>query len=258
MAVHYNYLDEVLPQVQDGHAIQFITDLQKVIAAGAIALLLIIVGKLLTARMKSKKDLEALVVPDKKPSMFGFVDLLVENFIEFHDSILGKERRKYVPFNASLFFFIFLINLLGVIPGMPAATTTVWINVGMALVVFIYFNVEGVRELGLANYLKHFAGGDAILGLYWGLVLLLAPLLFTLEIISTCLRVLTLNLRLYWNITADHEVLGIFADLLRSTYIGAVPFYGLAFFVSFMQAFVFTILTMIYILLATQHEEEGH
>ena len=78
--------------------------------------------------------------------------------------------------------------------------------------------------------------------------------LFGVEILSVLLRVLTLNLRLYWNINADHMVLSIFNDMAGGLF-GSV-FYGLGTFVSFMQAFIFTVLTMVYILLATQHEEE--
>ena len=149
-----------------------------------------------------------------------------------------------MPFTASLFLFLLAANLLGLVPGMPAITTTVWVNVGMALVVFLYFNYLGIKEHGLLSYLKHFCGP----------VWLLAWFIFPLEIFSTCLRVLTLNLRLYWNINADHEVLNIFTNLIGPF---AAPFYVMGVFVCFMQAFIFTTLTMVYILLATQHEE-GH
>jgi F-type H+-transporting ATPase subunit a len=81
----------------------------------------------------------------------------------------------------------------------------------------------------------------------------LAFLIFPLEILGTFLRILTLNLRLYWNISADHIVLGLFTDLVPV--VVPVIFLALGTFVCFMQAFVPTILTMIYILLATQHEE---
>ena len=80
--------------------------------------------------------------------------------------------------------------------------------------------------------------------------------MFVIEILSVSMRVLTLNLRLYWNMTADHTVLSIFTDLTK--FIVPVVFYGLGTFVCFMQAFVFSTLTMVYILLATQHEEEEH
>ena len=117
----------------------------------------------------------------------------------------------------------------------------------MALVVFLLFNWAGVREQGVLSYLKHFCGP----------VIFVAPLVFPLEILSTCLRILTLNMRLYWNISADHLVLATFTDLTK--YVVPVAFYAMGAFVCFMQAFVFGTLTMIYILFAVQHEEEeGH
>jgi F-type H+-transporting ATPase subunit a len=138
------------------------------------------------------------------------------------------------------------MNLIGLIPGMVSPTTTVSVNVAIALIVFLSFNYYGIREQGLVNYLKHFAGP-----VWW-----LAPLLFPLEILSAVLRVLTLNLRLYWNITADHIVLGVFTELTK--YVVPVIFYGLGTFVCFMQAFVFTTLTMVYIFLAVDHGAEEH
>ncbi|MCI5065195.1 F0F1 ATP synthase subunit A [bacterium] len=250
MEGHYTYFDHIIPQFQDGAVVEFAADHQKGIAAIVIALVLVVVGKVCVQQRVTASaslpagDPNAKVIPGKKPSFFGFLDFLMESFVYYHDSVAGKENRKYAPFTASIFFFVFFLNLLGLIPGMPAATTTVWLNVAMALIVFIYFNVEGMKEHGVVNYLKHFAGP-----LWW-----LAPLMFCIEIISVCLRVLTLNLRLYWNITADHMVLGIFSDLLPPVL--ASPFYILGLFVSFMQAFVFATLTMIYIVLATQHEED--
>jgi F-type H+-transporting ATPase subunit a len=190
---------------------------------------------------------EAGVVPEEKLNTTGIFDLLVEGFVNFQDSILGKENRKYLPITGTVFFYTLLLNLIGIIPGVPAATTTVWITVPVALLIFFGFNYYGIREHGLFNYLKHFAGP-----IWW-----LAPLIFVLEVMGTFLRILTLNLRLYWNVTADHVVLGVFTDLVPV--LAPIVFYILGTFVCFMQAFVPTILTMIYIMLATQHEEgEGH
>ena len=101
-----------------------------------------------------------------------------------------------------------------------------------------------MKENGLINYLKHFCGP----------VPALAILIFPVEIISTTLRILTLNLRLYWNISADHMVMSGFVDQVFGP--SGIVIYVLALFVSFMQAFIFTTLSMVYILLAVQHEEE--
>jgi F-type H+-transporting ATPase subunit a len=218
-------------------------NLQKYLAAGALATVLIVGGAALTRDLRAGKTSEA-VIPTAKPTLFGVVDLFLEGFINFHDSVLGKENRKHVPFVASVFIFLLLSNLVGLIPGVPAIATTVWVNVALAIVVFIYFNTFGVLEHGVLGYLKHFGANS------WIIFLILAPL----EILSTFLRILTLNLRLYWNITADHVVVHTFTELTK---VGVpVVFYALGTFVSFMQAFIFTMLTMVYILLATQHGEE--
>jgi F-type H+-transporting ATPase subunit a len=208
-----------------------------VIAAGLVA-----AGKTISSRLKTDSQLESAVIPSEKITLFGFFDFFVESFINFQDSILGKENRRYLTFTGSIFIFLLASNLMGLIPGMPAVTTTVWINVGLVFCVFVFFNLQGIKEHGLVGYLKHFCGP----------VIWLAPIIFPLEIISTLLRLLTLNLRLYWNITADHIVLGAFTDLTKV--IIPVVFYAMGTFVAFMQSFVFTTLTMIYILLAVQHE----
>jgi F-type H+-transporting ATPase subunit a len=247
MEAHYTYLDHFIPQIHlgahGGEIVAFAADHQKFITALVMAVVFFLLGKLLV-QQRVEGGMQDEVIPQKRTSFFGVLDFFMESFVSYHDSVAGKENRKYVPFTASIFFFIFFLNILGLVPGMPAATTTVWLNVAMALVVFIYFNVEGVKAHGAWNYFKHFMGP-----LWW-----LAWLILPIEIISVCMRVLTLNLRLYWNISADHMVLSIFTEMMPPVL--AAPLYILGFFVSFMQAFVFATLTMIYIVLATEHEEE--
>ncbi len=239
MEAHYNYFQHLIgPEVAQA------AEWQKLAMAIVLGLALVLIGKRASARLSSPAGIDGAIVPGERMGLFGFFDFFVEAFVKFHDSVLGHHGRKYLPFTGALFLFILSSNLIGLVPGMPALTTTVWVNVGLAMVVFIYFNTLGVREHGLGGYLKHFAQP-----------LMLAPFIFPLEIFSTCLRVLTLNLRLYWNISADHLVMHIFTGMLGP--ILPVPLYILGTFVCFMQAFIFTTLTMVYILLATQHEE-GH
>lgn len=238
MEAHYNYFQHLIPG-----SIAHADEWQKFATAVLLGLALILLGKSAAARIGSKKSTAALI-PEEKVTLSGFFDFFIESFVKFHDSVLGHSGRKYLPFTGTLFLFVLTSNLIGLIPGLPALTTTVWVNVGLAVVVFIFFNGLGVKEHGVGGYLKHFAGP----------VIFLAPFLFPLEIFSTILRVLTLNLRLYWNISADHLVMHIFTGMLGP--ILPVPLYVLGTFVCFMQAFIFTTLTMVYILLATQHEEE--
>jgi len=195
---------------------------------------------------EKKGNVNDQLVPEKKFGLTGFFDAAVEAFVKYHDSVVGKENRRYLSLSGTVFFFIFFMNLLGLVPGWPASTTTVWINVAIALVVFFAFNTYGIREQGIKGYFGH------MMGPVW----LLAPVILVLELFSLSLRILTLNLRLYWNISADHTVLQIFTDLVPV--LVPVVFYAFGTFVAFVQAFVFTTLTMIYILLATQHQEHEH
>lgn len=238
MQAHYSYLDHFLP-----HSTAHDIDVQRFLAGIILCISLVLIAKLLTGRISKVEGVKSHVIPGKKLSWFGFFDLFAESFIKYHDSVLGKENRKHIPFTGSFFLFIFVANLIGLIPGMPVVTNTVWLNVGMALVVFYYFNMFGVLVNG-GGYFKHLLGP----------MMLIAPFYFLLEVLSICIRVFTLNLRLYWNIKADHIVLDTFTNILPP-FLG-FPFYFIGTFVSFMQAFVFTTLTMIYILLAVEHEEE--
>jgi F-type H+-transporting ATPase subunit a len=239
MGAHYTFLGQIIHGPGEG------ADWEKFVTAILLSSALVYLGKKASAPVKAQGP-EALIVPSEKIGLTGFFDFFVEKFVAFQDSILGKENREFLPLTGSVFLFIFAANLLGLVPGVAAVTTTVWVNVGVALVVFTAFNYYGVRANGVGGYFKHLLGP-----IWW-----LAPAFFCVELISILLRILTLNLRLYWNISADHILLGIMTDLTK---VGVpVVFYAMGTFVAFMQAFVFTILTMIYILLAVQHEEEHH
>ncbi len=219
---------------------------QKLATAILMGLALVFIGSKSAktlAKRRARLGAQNGVVPEEAISTAGVADVLLEGFVGFQDSVLGREGRKYLPITATIFFYTLVLNLIGLIPGVPAATTSVWTTVPVAIFIFCSFNYFGIREHGIKNYLKHFAGP-----IWW-----LAPLIFVLEVMGTFLRILTLNLRLYWNVSADHVVLGVFTDLVPV--IAPIVFYVLGTFVCFMQAFVPTILTMIYIMLATQHEE---
>ncbi len=244
MQGHFTWFHS-LPEMLHGYS-KYYPDTEKLFLAGALSLFLIWAGKHATKFLRRSEDIETRIVPGSEGILYNIFDILIEAFVKYHDSVLGKDNRKYVPLTGTIFVFLLFSNLLGLVPGFAAITTSVWINVGIASVVFFCFNWYGIREHGALGYFKHFLGP-----VWW-----LAPFIFCLEILSTCLRVLTLNLRLYWNITADHIVLDTSMQLTKV--VVPVAFYALGTFVCFMQAFVFATLTMVYILLATQHEEEHH
>ena len=158
-------------------------------------------------------------------------------------NIFGSENkaRKFLPLLGGSFLFIFFSNLLGVFPGFYPATQNLNSTLAMSLVIFFTYNYLGFKEHG-AGYLKHFMGP----------VLYLAPLMIFIEVVSHLVRPASLSLRLFWNMFGDHLVLQIFSNL--TPYIVPAIFIGLGVFVSFLQAFIFTILSSIYISLSTSHD----
>ena len=128
--VHYNFFESLTHD----------QNWQKLSLAILIAGVLAIIGKTLSSRLKSEAQIDSAVVPSERITLFGFFDFFVESFIKFQDSILGKENRRYLTFTGTIFIFLLVSNLMGLIPGMPAVTTTVWINVGLAFCVFVFFN----------------------------------------------------------------------------------------------------------------------
>src|SRR5690606_6975695 len=150
---------------------------------------------------------EAAVIPASRFSLRGLVEVVTEFIVGISDLVVGEEGRKFVPMFASIFFFIWINNLIGLIPGMTPATDNLNTTLAIGLFSFAIYNFYGIKENGL-GYLKHF----------FGPVLWLAPLMLAIELVSHCIRPLTLGLRLQGNIMADHTVLGVFVDLFSSVW----------------------------------------
>jgi F-type H+-transporting ATPase subunit a len=159
-----------------------------------------------------------------------------------HDA-LDHGANKYVPFIGTLFIFILLMNLIGIIPGFESPTMSPAVPCGIAVSVFLYYNYMGVREQGLGKYLAHFAGP------VWYLAWLMIPI----EIISHLSRPLSLTVRLFGNMFAGEKVTLTFLSL--TYFLVPVIFMGLHVFVAFLQAFIFMLLSTIYIAGAVAHEE---
>jgi len=196
----------------------------------------------------------------------NIAELLVQLVVSQSDAIIGKVGRKYVPFFGTFFFFILLSNLMGLLPGFAAPTGNLNTTIGLALVSFIGYNVIGVREQG-PGYFKHFIGpmtslpGSNIVAKLAFLPVLLISVVFflILELFSHGFRPVSLSLRLFGNMMGDHEVIGAFISLTKL--VVPVAFYAMGTLVSLIQAFVFTLLSMIYVALAISHghdEEHGH
>jgi F-type H+-transporting ATPase subunit a len=169
-------------------------------------------------------------------------------------SIIGPHGRRYMPFIATLWLVIFLSNVIGLF--LPHAPMADWsITFGMALVVFCYVQFEGVRTNGLFGHVKHFAGPklDGIV-----LVLLITPLIFCIEIVSEFAKILSLSIRLYGNISAGHVARGTIDNLVPALPVLGAFLLPLEMLVAVVQAFVFVVLTAIYLSLVTHHEGDEH
>jgi F-type H+-transporting ATPase subunit a len=204
-------------------------------------------------------------VPAAELGARNIAELLVQLIVSQSDAIIGKAGRKYVPFYGTFFFFILLSNLMGLLPGFAPPTANLNTTLGLALVSFIGYNVIGIREQGV-SYFKHFIGpmtnlpGDSIMAklAFIPLLLLSALFFFILELFSHGFRPVSLSLRLFGNMMGDHEVIGAFIGLTKL--VVPVAFYVMGTLVSVVQAFVFTLLSMIYVALAISghHEEDDH
>jgi F-type H+-transporting ATPase subunit a len=158
------------------------------------------------------------------------------------EQIIGHGYERFQAFVTCIFLFVVINNLLGLIPGIVTPTSQPAVPLGIAVLTFLYYNFHGVRELGVVGYLKQLAGP-----LWW-----IAPLLFPIEVISHCARVMSLTIRLYANMLASDLVTLVFFSLVPI----AIPaiFLGLHFAVSLIQAYVFMLLAMIYLSQAVSHE----
>ena len=182
------------------------------------------------------------LVPESKMNYRNFFEIVAEGLYKLTESVIGHhDAPVYFPVIGSLFVFIFASNILGLIPGFRPGTDDLNTTLALGLFVFVYYNVVGFKAHGAA-YLKHFMGP----------VLWLAPLILIIEVASHLFRPISLALRLRGNIMGDHIVLGVFSSL--APYLLPVIFYGLGVFVAFLQAFVFCLMTMVYISLSTSHD----
>lgn len=189
------------------------------------------------------------LVPDSRLSARNLAEIFVGSMQSMVEAVLAQRGRPYIALFGSFFIFILVANLLGLLPGFAPPTSDFNITFAMGVASFIGFNYVGIKTQGLVNYAKHFVGP------VWWLGVLMVPL----ELIDNAVRPVSLGLRLFGNMTGDHLVLEIFTDLTKL--VVPVLFYFLGAFVSLIQAFVFTLLSIIYVSLAMghgDHDDHGH
>jgi F-type H+-transporting ATPase subunit a len=180
---------------------------------------------------------------DRPSKVQSFLELLVSFLRDLADETIGHGSRKYLPIVGGLFLFIAMGNLFGLFFFLQPPTGALSTTVALAVVSFVYFNYQGIREHGVGGYLKHFMGP----------LLLIAPLFFVIEIIGTFARILSLSLRLFMNIFGEHTTTNVFASLVPV--VVPWPMMALGIFTALLQAYVFALLTAVYVSGATAHEE---
>lgn len=224
--MHFNWL-QLLPGV--GHTYAHVATLF------ATSALIALIG--VVARVSLGKG-QAAVIPTGKFSVRGIFEVLTEYIGGLSEQVIGHHGRVFAPYFTAIFTYILFNNLVGLIPGMTPATQNFNTTFAFGVFSFVAYNFIGIKHGGL-GYLKHFLGP----------VIWLAPLMLAIELLSHFLRPLTLGLRLANVMTGDHTVLTVFLGLFP---VGpAIPFYAMGLLVSTIQAFVFTLLSMVYVALAT-------
>ena len=204
-----------------------------------VGLLLIILSFIYYRKLKGTKD---ALIPDSRLTLRNLMEIIGEWIISLLEDIIGPEGRKFLPLVGTVFIFILFSNLLGVIPGFSPPTSNINTNFACAITVFLAYNYYGIKAHGW-RYGKHFIGP------VWWLFFLFLPV----ELISHLFRPITLSVRLFGNIHGDHTVLENFLELIPWTGMPALIM-TLGIIVSVVQAFVFALLTMIYISFAIAHE----
>ncbi|HET7545632.1 MAG TPA: F0F1 ATP synthase subunit A [Polyangiaceae bacterium] len=209
----------------------------------AASLLVAFLVLAIAGRVKSQlADADAAVVPEEQLTLRTFMEGFLSYFYDLAKSVMDAERaKKYFPLIGASAMFVFFSNIMALIPGFPVATSNLSITLGSALVVFVCFNAYGLATNGW-GYIAHLAGPAWYL--WW--------LIFPIEVISLFVRPITLAVRLMLNMAVDHLILGIFLSLVAV--LVPVPIMLLGVLIVLIQTLVFTLLTCIYIGLATEHE----
>ena len=195
-----------------------------------VGIIVLVLAKLATKSMQ--------LVPS---GVQNIMEAYLEGVISMGKDVIGVElARKYLPLIATIGLLVLVGNLIGIIPGFESPTSNVNMTLVLALVVFIYYNYEGIRVNGFIKYFGHFMGPMKIL----------APLMFPIEIVSHLSRIVSLSFRLFGNIKGDDMFLMVI--LMLAPWVAPMVPFGLLTFMAFLQAFIFMILTYVYLASAVQ------
>ncbi len=192
------------------------------------------------------------------------VEIIMGGIYGLFETVLGSAARRYTPYLGTLFFFILINNLMGLLPLMHSSTSSLNTTLGLGVLTFLYVQSIALKENGVGGYLYHMAGSPKS-GLEWGFV----PLLFPLHLLGEFIKPISLSLRLFGNIFGEDTLIATMVMLgvalmavFHVDFVGVpfqFPFYFLAMLTSTIQALVFTLLSTVYIALMLPHEhEENH
>lgn len=227
------------------HPLMFLYELFKLVGLGEwahhntnviyswlVMLILLVLAKIATKSIQ--------MIPSGAQNLF---EVIIGGWEDFMVDVMGEHGRPYFPLIFTLFIYILFMNWMGLVPGMFSPSANINTPLSMALIVFITTHIVGIKEHGF-HYVKHFMGPVAAL----------APLMIIIEVISHFARVLSLTFRLFGNILGEDLVVTILV-FLAGMYLAPLPMMALGVFTCFLQAFIFSLLTMLYIAAAL---EEAH
>lgn len=180
---------------------------------------------------------------DKPGGLQQTLELITSGIMSLTEDMTGENPRRFFPLLGTLFFYILCGNLLGLFPGFMSPTSNINATASMAILVFVYYNYVGFKANGFVKYMAHFAGPS----------LMIAPLMFVIEIVSHCARPFSLSVRLFGNIYAEELIIGNLNSMFP--FMVALPVMAIGLFASAVQAFVFIVLTMVYLGGAVEHSD---
>ncbi len=200
------------------------------------ALVTVIIAKLATRNMQ--------VIPGGLQNLY---EATISGMLYMAKDVIGEEKaRKYFPLAGTIGIYVFYCNIIGIIPGFEAPTSSWDFTLVLALMVFFYYHFEGIRTQGVIRYFAHFMGP-----VKW-----LAPLMFPIEIISHLSRIISLSFRLFGNIKGDDMFLLVM--LMLVPWVVPIAPFAILTFMALLQAFVFMILTYVYLAGAVLVDGEEH
>lgn len=177
----------------------------------------------------------------------NLMEAYIQGVISIGKDSMGEENaRTFMPLIAALGLFIFVSNMMGIVPGFESVTGNINFTLSLAIIVFVYYNYLGIKKNGFAKYFGHFMGP----------VPALAPLMFPIEIISHFSRIISLSFRLFGSVRGDDMFLMVL--LMLVPWIAPLPGFFLLTAFGLLQTFIFMILTYVYIAGSVMMEHEDH